>query len=299
MELRHLKHFLAVAQSKHFHQAAMQLNLAQPSLSRSIQKMEELLGVKLLDRSSRSVTLTPMGEIVVSHGTRIVRDVEFMKAEIQAIQELGNGDLSIGASAIPLNSIVGPVMGQFIHAYPKVSVDLKVGQWHSLYRQLYKAEIGLFIAETKATELDKKSELEIIQLPPFKVIFCVRHSHPLAKCSTVSLNDLKSFPLAIPSAMPKGITEQFDDLFRKSRQGFAGLIKFEQFQAIKDSLSDCDLIALAPDISVEKDMKQGELTTLPVSDMPEIQASFSIVYLKHRQLLPSERAFVHYIQQAL
>ncbi|WP_394129077.1 LysR family transcriptional regulator [Shewanella maritima] len=299
MELRHLKHFLAVAQSKHFHQAAMQLNLAQPSLSRSIQKMEELLGVKLLERSSRSVTLTPMGEIVVSHGTRIVRDVEFMKAEVQAIQGVNCGELNVGASAIPLNSIVGPVIGQFIQAYPKVSVDLKVGQWHSLYRQLCKAEIGLFIAETKATELDKKTDVEIIQLPPFNVIFCVRKSHPLAQSSQVSLDDLKRFPLAIPSAMPRTVSEQFNDLFLKTREGFSGLIKFEQFQAIKDSLDNCDLIALAPDISVAKDIKEGHLMVLPVYDMPAIQASFSIVHLKHRQLLPSEKAFVHYIQQTL
>ena len=65
MELRHLKHFLVVAQLKHFHQAAIQLNLAQPSLSRSIQKMEDLLGVKLLERTSRTVNLTPFGEVVV------------------------------------------------------------------------------------------------------------------------------------------------------------------------------------------------------------------------------------------
>lgn len=106
MELRHLKHFLTVAELKHFHQAALQLNLAQPSLSRSIQKMEELLGVKLLERTSRSVSLTPFGDIVVQHGSNIVRDVELMKREIQSLQGLETGELIIGASAIPLNSLV-------------------------------------------------------------------------------------------------------------------------------------------------------------------------------------------------
>ncbi|WP_285163224.1 LysR family transcriptional regulator [Shewanella goraebulensis] len=298
MELRHLKHFLVVADLKHFHRAALELNLAQPSLSRSIQKMEDLLGAKLLERTSRSVTLTPFGEIVVEHGSRIIRDVDFLKREIQAIQGLETGELIIGASAIPLNSIVGPSIGQFIHTFPNVNVELKVGNWLSLYQQLCNAEVSLFIAETKATELEQRDDIEVVPLPSFQAIFCCREAHPLTQIIPLTLEEIKQYPIAIPSALPKALYEQFGDLFNKYREGFSGLVKFEQFQAIKESLSECDLVSLAPDVSVKKELVNGSLVALPITDMPDIRASFSIVYLKSRKLTPAAKAFIDFIHPA-
>ncbi|WP_394496569.1 LysR family transcriptional regulator [Shewanella sp. ENK2] len=295
MELRHLKHFLVVADLKHFHRAALELNLAQPSLSRSIQKMEDLLGAKLLERTSRSVTLTPFGEVVVEHGSRIIRDVDFLKREIKAIQGLETGELIVGASAIPLNSIVGPSIGQFVNTFPNVNVELKVGNWLSLYQQLCKAEVSLFIAETKATELEHREDIEVIPLPSFQAIFCCRSQHPLAQQHSLSLDTLKQYPIAIPSALPKPLYDQFGDLFSKYRNDFSGLVKFEQFQAIKESLSECDLVALAPDVSVKKEIEAGSLVALSLADMPDIQASFSIVHLKSRRLTPAATAFINFI----
>ncbi|MFC1520486.1 LysR family transcriptional regulator [Pseudomonadota bacterium] len=297
MELRHLKHFLVVAELKHFHHAAIELNLAQPSLSRSIQKMEDLLGAKLLERNSRSVSLTPFGDVVVEHGTRIVRDVELLKREIQAIQGLETGELIVGASAIPLNSIVGPSIGQFINIYPHVAVELKVGAWQELYQKLCKAEISLFIAETKATELDQREAVDVIPLPSFQAVFCCRADHPLAQQQQINLTDLKAFPLAIPSGLPTSLFEQFDDLFSKHRKDFSGLVKFEQFQAIKESLCECDLIALAPDVSIRKELASGALVALHIVDMPDIKASFSIVHLRRRPLTPAAHAFIDFLKQ--
>jgi DNA-binding transcriptional LysR family regulator len=295
MELRHLKHFLVVAQLKHFHQAAIQLNLAQPSLSRSIQKMEDLLGVKLLERTSRTVNLTPFGEVVVEHGSRIVRDIEFMKREIQSLQGLETGELVVGASAIPLNSIIGPVIGQFINVYPHVSVELKVGNWQELYQQLCKGELSIFIAETRATELDQRDNVEIIPLPAFEAVFCCRSDHPLAQRTSITLNDLKTYSLAIPSTLPKNLNDQFGDLFSKHRHDFSGLVRFEQFQAIKESLYECDLIALAPDVSIRKEVANGTLVCLSILNMPDIKVSFSIVHLRNRKLTPAAKAFIEFM----
>lgn len=295
MELRHLRHFLVLAKMKHFHRAANQLNLAQPSLSRSIQTMEDRLGVKLLERNSKSVSLTNFGELVVNHGQRIISDVEQLNKEIRSLKGLDTGEIVIGASPIPSNSLIGPVIGHFIRHYPHISVELKVDSWQYLYQRLVKGSLSLFVAESKATEIDKREDLQVIPLPKFNIIFCCRSEHPLTKSKRLFLPSFRDYPLAIPRSMPQSLEDTFGDLFKKDRDDFAGLVRFDQFQPIKQSMNHCDMVAITPELSVRKEVADGSLVALRPEDMADMQASFSIVHLKGRALTPAAQAFVDFL----
>src|SRR5215469_9189063 len=96
MELRHLRYFVAVAQKKHFTQAAEELNLAQPALSQQIQQLERELGLLLLERTSRSVRLTLAGEVFLRRAERILREVELAQQEMQEFAGLKRGRVVIG-----------------------------------------------------------------------------------------------------------------------------------------------------------------------------------------------------------
>lgn len=295
MELRHLKHFMALARLKNFNRAAVHLNLAQPSLSRSIQKMEDLLGVKLFERGASHLSLTTYGELVLEHGEHIISNVDYLESEIQSLRGIESGRLIIGASAIPSNSIIGPVVGHFIRDYPKISVELKVTKWDRLYQLLLKGSLSLFVAETRATSLDEHEELAVIPLPTSKAIFCCRPDHPLLLKNHVYLATLRDYPLAIPRSMPQKLIEQFGDLFYQDRHDFAGLIKFDQFQPIKESIVNCDMVVITPDLSVKKELASGELVALNVENMPRILATFSVVYLKNHHLSPAAQRFIDFL----
>ena len=75
IQIRHIKAFLAVARDLHFGKAASRLNIAQPALSRTIQHLEGMLGVQLLERTTRNVQLTEAGRSFCEHGTKILQEL--------------------------------------------------------------------------------------------------------------------------------------------------------------------------------------------------------------------------------
>lgn len=96
MEFRHLRYFLAVAETLHFTRAAEKLNIGHPPLSQQIQALEEELGVMLFNRTRRKVALTEAGEHFVIKAREILRISGELPGELQAIAQGKTGELRIG-----------------------------------------------------------------------------------------------------------------------------------------------------------------------------------------------------------
>jgi hypothetical protein len=97
-ELRHLRYFVAVAEELHFGRAAKALNMSQPPLSRQIQDLERHLGIQLLNRSARFVTLTKAGQMFLTESKRILarvyRSIEIMRTAAEGETSPGTGVLN-------------------------------------------------------------------------------------------------------------------------------------------------------------------------------------------------------------
>lgn len=88
MDLRHLRHFAAVAETRHFGRAAERLHLAQPALSQSVRQLEKELGVELFTRTTRQVSLTPAGEFLHGEAKRVLAAVE---ESVQGVRRIAQG----------------------------------------------------------------------------------------------------------------------------------------------------------------------------------------------------------------
>jgi DNA-binding transcriptional LysR family regulator len=122
--LTQLTCFVAVAEELHFTRAAERLNMTQPPLSRQIQLLEGELGVKLLDRTNRTVRLTPAGRSFLAEARRIVRQAEHAALAVQRVSTGEAGSIAIGFTAASAYSALGELLERARGSLPGVEILL-------------------------------------------------------------------------------------------------------------------------------------------------------------------------------
>lgn len=116
--------FYAVANAGNISKAAKELYISQPAISKSIQKLEDSVGVRLFERSSRGVTLTSEGELLYSHVKSAFETLSLGEEKLRRSIALGVGHLSIGVSSTLCKYILLPYLKDFIKKYPHINISI-------------------------------------------------------------------------------------------------------------------------------------------------------------------------------
>src|ERR1700754_2123060 len=127
MELRQLRYYVAVAEELHFRRAAERLHITQPAVSEQVRKLEAELGVQLLDRAPRGVSLTAAGSEMLEEARRVLRQADIATRAARTAGRYGLGRLRVGylADAIPRH--VPQSLARFAAAVPGIEVVLEPG----------------------------------------------------------------------------------------------------------------------------------------------------------------------------
>jgi LysR family hydrogen peroxide-inducible transcriptional activator len=144
---------VALAETRHFGQAALRCHVSQPTLSAQLRKLEEFLGVTLIERRPRRVGLTPAGEAVVEHARRMLRDAEDIRALARASQDPLGGQLKLGLIPTLGPYLLPRVAPRITRALPKLQLMLHEYQTAPLVDRVVQGELDVAIlalpADTK------------------------------------------------------------------------------------------------------------------------------------------------------
>src|SRR5262252_4124945 len=124
MELRHLRYFLVVGELLNFTKAAARLRVAQPALSRQVQDLEDEIGVDLLRRSPRGVTLTAEGKLFLEEARELLKRADESVEKTRALGRGEYGELHIGYIPIPTAEILPRALEEFRNTVPRVKLSL-------------------------------------------------------------------------------------------------------------------------------------------------------------------------------
>src|SRR5882724_11140972 len=193
MELRHLRYFLAVGEALNFTKAAAQLRVAQPALSRQVQDVEDEIGVDLLKRSPRGVTLTAEGRLFLEEVRDLLGRVDGSVEKVRALARGEYGNLRVGYAPSPTVEILPPALAAFQKAVPRVKLLLHDLSSDELITGLRDASLELVIMVEPIGEQTAGIEFESLRTYPPCVALTA--AHPFARLKSIPLEKLAAEPL--------------------------------------------------------------------------------------------------------
>jgi DNA-binding transcriptional LysR family regulator len=187
MDMRHLRCFVAVCEELHFGRAAERLHLTQPPVSLAIKELEEELGVRLLERTSRRMSLTRAGEDALHDARSVLAAADTMRRRAREAAQGLMGSLSIGFISLPAYSFLPPTLRSFTENYQRVKVTLQEGTTDQILHDVESGslDIGLVF---RTPDLPAAFNSRLVHTEP--LVVALPESHPLAGSSRVALEKL-------------------------------------------------------------------------------------------------------------
>ena len=214
MELRQLRYFIAVAEAGSFSRAAEMLHVSQPPLSVQIKGLEDELGVRLLDRTTRGVSLTAAGSAFFAETRAVLARLEHAKSEARRADRGDIGMLSIGFVSIADYGILPPALKSFRSSYPLVEVQLHELTTDAQIRELRASRLDLGVGLGPVEEPDMHFE----RLLREELVLAAPAGHPVTKGEgAIDLRALSKESFIVP---PRDIAPGLYDLIHSHCRSF-------------------------------------------------------------------------------
>lgn len=186
MKLRQLRYFLALAEHRHFGRAARSLHIAQPSLSQQIRALEAELDTTLFDRSSRHVSLTPDGEVLLPYARRMLALAADFRAELDDRRNLVSGSIRLGATPTLGAYLLPNLLRRFTHTFPGLELTIAEDGSDRLARALNEGLIDLAVL-VEGTDVGSGTFQFLLKE---RIVVGLPAGHPLAGRREVALDEL-------------------------------------------------------------------------------------------------------------
>jgi DNA-binding transcriptional LysR family regulator len=193
MELRQLRYFVAVAEELHFRRAAERLLMSQPPLSHQIRALEDELGAVLLERTRRSVQLTPAGEAFLRDARAVLADLERAGHNARRIHDGQTGLLRVSFAGSALLSLLPRVVHELAETHPEIDVELRERSTSDQVRALGAGATDLGLAPLPVAGPGVDATV-LVREP---TVAAVPAGHPLARARGLTLRRLAEFPFVL------------------------------------------------------------------------------------------------------
>jgi DNA-binding transcriptional LysR family regulator len=190
MELRQLRHFVAVVDCANLSRAAERVAISQPAFTRSIKNLEDLLGVELLERKPRGVAPTEAGRALYHHAQIVLNACQRLTREVRELERGVIGTVYVGVGSMFATHVTAAVAQNLAQAHPRLAMVVTDGFFEELLRRMQDGRLDLIFSNFPQVTVSADFILE--PLITVRSVVMAGRSHPLARRKSVGRDDLVS-----------------------------------------------------------------------------------------------------------
>jgi DNA-binding transcriptional LysR family regulator len=285
MDLRKLRHAVALAHHLNFTKAANALNLTQSALSRSIQALEDECQLRLFDRNRNVVAITATGREFVGHAQMLLRKEAELKEMVNHAACGDGGSVALGMAPLASRTLLAPLMSEMI-GKPGFHATVTIGAPRKLLPMLLDESAHICVCTGR--DPPSRSMFANVPLARFPISVVVRAGHPLTRLANIKPADIDQYPL-LRTRSP----EMDDDDPVPANLGLDKMpvLAIEDYDILMKITSSSDAVWVTSPMSAEEGIANGTLEHVPIAWLSETPyAQMTAYYLKGRTLsLTSQR----------
>jgi LysR family transcriptional regulator, nitrogen assimilation regulatory protein len=260
IDSRRLLLFYHVAQAGSLSKAEATLFIPQPAISRHLSRLEEDLGVKLLERHGRGVALTSFGEILFRQAETILQDMALTLEEIDLAKHRPVGKVSISASSVVMSMFMPDIVRRFINKFPEVELTAIQAISGEVYNQLVSGRVDVAIV----MQVPTKHKFGLIKLLEEPMYVVVSKSHKLGAQTGLKRAELRELELALPTS-PNGMRGIIDNYLAAGNVELRPHLQMDSVPLTAEILLDGRFGTIMPASSIAREFSADRYTALPLA----------------------------------
>jgi DNA-binding transcriptional LysR family regulator len=288
MELYPLQVFLTVATEKSFSRAAEKLLRTQPAISLALQRLEQELGEKLIDRSGKDLILTDAGRTVIDYARRFQSLQQEMDNSLAELRDNSSGRLAIGANESTTLYLLRHIE-RYRELYPKIKVQIRRSFSSKIPNELLDGNLEMGVISYDPG--DERIKTKVIYTD--SLAFVVSPEHRLASRKTVSITEL-----AAENFIAHNVISPYRELvlreFRNHKVPLRMDIEMPTIETIRKLVQNNQGVAFLPRMCVEQEIEQKSLCEVRVKEM-HMERKIRLVYPTRRALSHAAKAFLEVV----
>jgi DNA-binding transcriptional LysR family regulator len=286
MELRQLRYLVALADERHFTRAAARLHIAQPALSQQVRRLEDEVGVALVDRTTRHVALTPAGDLLVGRARRALAEVDAAAAELSELAGVRTGRVVIGAMRSTGPFDLSALFAAYYARHPGIELVVREEPSEVMLQRLHAD--ALDVAFLSVNRLDAGPDIQLHPLLDEPLVALLAPGHPLAERRRLDMAELRDERFVV---FGEGGSLRRIVVQGAREAGFEPALAFESTESARiRAIASRGLgVALLPASEAEHD--GPPVAVVPVRN-PSLTRDVTLAWRANRRHSPAARAFL-------
>ncbi|MCP5071375.1 MAG: LysR family transcriptional regulator [bacterium] len=290
MQLRQLQHFEALYRLRSFGQAAQEHAVTQPALSRSLMKLESVLGQRLFDRTTHAVEPTAVGEGLIQRARDVIEAVVAFEEEAEQLRGGATGHVRIGTGPYPAQPLLTGAIRRLSANHHGIQLSVVAGTSKDLLAALLGRELDCVVCDmSKYEDSPAAADIEVIELPSEPLVVVLAVDHPLLPAG-MSMAELAQCRWAMPTPAPiraRVLPHPFDEAHSAGRFPF---YRLETTAACLDLAKAGRALTIVPRSLAREVCRDGALVSLDAP--PQMRTNDGIHLVRSRTRSPSTQLLI-------